>query len=985
MSRLGDLAPAWRQIDALLDEALSLPAQERGRWLRALPAEHAPLRDTLARLLQVREGIETGDFLGTLPKLSGSPPPGEAMPDAMLPRPGSIVGPWRLVHSLGEGGMGSVWLAERTDGQLKRAVALKLPRLAWDRGLGERMARERDILATLEHPHIARLYDAGIDQLGRPWLALEYVPGRPIDEHARLRSLSPTQRVRLLLQVCEAVAYAQGRLVIHRDLKPSNVMVTEDGQVRLLDFGIARLARPPSATFGAGAPPPTEHAGAALTPGYASPEQLREQPLSTASDVFSLGVVAYELLAGVPPFRFEPRTQAAYERTLAGGAPPLASRACADPAAARLLRGDLDAVLDRALALDPARRYAGADALAADLRAWLAGEAVSARGRTRAEQLQHWARRHKAAVAVGVVAFVALAAAAAVSTVQALHAREQAAQAAAEAEKARKEAARARATQALLKRIFQLNGLDQPDPLRAQRTTARELLDLAARSVGDVMKDTPEAQIELLETLSTLYAELGAPGPSLQAARQRVELARQALPDDDPRRADALLSLSGRLHDTPQRPQARALIEEAEAVMRRAGPAAASLEGALALQKARHERWGRLKEGVEHAERAVAWFREHQPDSGLRVSALYFASALSDISGDPGRGLEHLQEARQIAAARQAGGGRALMAAVADRGDMLVRHGQWAEAEAAYTEAVEVATRLLGADHPSTLVVSMYRARFWIETGRVAAGERERDEMRRRMRERQPPLPGWWIDYANGLMGRLDLDRGRPDLLEPVVRAGVEGMRSSVPDSQVIAMRKRLLAETLIALGRLDEAAVALDAARAVWERASAGLDRTGLDNGFELVGAELQLARGDAAGALARLDEQPRSRAVAAGAFDRGHVRHRLLRAEALRQFGRAEEAAAEARGALADLRRLPEPLSLPAQQAAAELALGRALRDAGRQREAMAAFDRAIALRRAFDLPGSVWLARAEAARRGESARATPGPRAAERPRSP
>ncbi|MFN8897442.1 MAG: serine/threonine-protein kinase, partial [Pseudomonadota bacterium] len=365
MSRLGDLAPAWRQIDALLDEALSLPAQERGRWLRALPAEHAPLRDTLARLLQVREGIETGDFLGTLPKLSGSPPPGEAMPDAMLPRPGSIVGPWRLVHSLGEGGMGSVWLAERTDGQLKRAVALKLPRLAWDRGLGERMARERDILATLEHPHIARLYDAGIDQLGRPWLALEYVPGRPIDEHARLRSLSPTQRVRLLQQVCEAVAYAQGRLVIHRDLKPSNVMVTDEGQVRLLDFGIARLARPPSATFGAGAPPPTEHAGAALTPGYASPEQLREQPLSTASDVFSLGVVAYELLAGVPPFRFEPRTQAAYERTLAGGAPPLASRACADPAAARLLRGDLDAVLDRALALDPARRYAGADALAA--------------------------------------------------------------------------------------------------------------------------------------------------------------------------------------------------------------------------------------------------------------------------------------------------------------------------------------------------------------------------------------------------------------------------------------------------------------------------------------------------------------------------------------------------------------------------------------------------------------------------------------------
>ena len=315
----------WPRLNELLDEALSLPPPQREGWLRSLPAEHAPLKETLAKLLEVRAGIETGDFLGTLPKLDGASRGTPDGPDIGAPQAGDEVGPWRLIRELGEGGMGSVWLAERADGQLKRQVALKLPRLTWARGLAERMARELDILATLEHPHIARLYDAGVDRLGRPWLALEYVQGRPIDAYAKAEGLTVRQRVELLLQVCEAVAYAHSRLVIHRDLKPSNILVTDEGQVRLLDFGIAKLVQDERTEDLA----LTERAGRALTLEYASPEQVRGEPIGTASDVYRLGVVAYEVLTGARPYRLRRGSAAELEEAVLVAEVAAASRVAA--------------------------------------------------------------------------------------------------------------------------------------------------------------------------------------------------------------------------------------------------------------------------------------------------------------------------------------------------------------------------------------------------------------------------------------------------------------------------------------------------------------------------------------------------------------------------------------------------------------------------------------------------------------------------------
>ena len=217
-------------------------------------------------------------------------------PDA--DQPGAIIGPYRLLRSIGAGGMGAVWLAERADGLLQRQVALKLPRSAWPRAdLVERMARERDILAALTHANIARLYEAGITAGGRPYLALEYVEGRTIDAYCAGERLDVSARVRLFLQVVEAVAYAHARLVVHRDLKPSNILVTKEGQIRLLDFGIARLLDEVSVRD----TPLTELSGRPHTPEYASPEQIAGGPLGVATDIYSLGVVLYELLCGTRP------------------------------------------------------------------------------------------------------------------------------------------------------------------------------------------------------------------------------------------------------------------------------------------------------------------------------------------------------------------------------------------------------------------------------------------------------------------------------------------------------------------------------------------------------------------------------------------------------------------------------------------------------------------------------------------------------------
>jgi eukaryotic-like serine/threonine-protein kinase len=385
MDRAPLLPPDWPVLSALLDEALALPLGERSKWVESLGAEHAERKETLKKLL----ATGTGDFLDTLPKL------GEAVGSQDALCAGQEIGPYRLLRQIGAGGMGAVWLAERADGSLKRKVALKLPRASWSRGMVDRMACERDILASLEHPYISRLYDAGTDTEGRPFLALEYVEGEPIDVYCRQRALTIKARLQLLLQAAQAVAFAHSRLVVHRDLKPSNILVTAEGQVRLLDFGIAKLMEGDRAEESL----LTQLAGRPLTLDYASPEQIRGEQLGTASDVYSLGVVSFELLAGAKPYKLKRHSAAELEEAIAQTDAPLASTVATDPDAKRDLRGDLDAILNKALKKSIAERYPSVDALALDWNRYLDGHRVLARPDSLTYRVARFVSRHRSLLA----------------------------------------------------------------------------------------------------------------------------------------------------------------------------------------------------------------------------------------------------------------------------------------------------------------------------------------------------------------------------------------------------------------------------------------------------------------------------------------------------------------------------------------------------------------------------------------------------------
>ena len=409
----GLTAAQYQHLSQLLDESIDLSAEERAEWLARLDQSEPGWAEFLRKMLSPQERdrqkiLQTSGLLAS--------PAGTLLDDesALI---GRLFGPYRVLSLLGHGGMGSVWLAERADGLFTRRVALKLvhPALV-SRVLLERSVREREILAGLNHPNIARLIDAGFAEDGQPYLALEYVAGVPITSFCDSRQLPICERLQIFRQVLSAVQYAHAHLVIHRDLKPSNIMVTPDGQVYLLDFGIAKLLTEGEAKE----TELTRIGGRALTPDYAAPEQIAGAPITTGADVYALGVMLYELLIGERPYRLKRETRGALEEAILQSDPTPPSRVILTETAAgargtggkrraNLVDSDLDTIVIKALKKSPAERYATANAFDEDIARYLRGDAVLAQRDSLAYRFRKFGRRHRLGIAAASLLLLILA------------------------------------------------------------------------------------------------------------------------------------------------------------------------------------------------------------------------------------------------------------------------------------------------------------------------------------------------------------------------------------------------------------------------------------------------------------------------------------------------------------------------------------------------------------------------------------------------
>lgn len=389
------LAPErWRKVREVLEAALALKSDEQSTFLDEATAGDAELRREVDALLAVK--TEAGQLLPTDLPFANSAFPGDAAPP--------MLGPYRIVGEAGHGGMGIVYRAERADGQFAKHVAIKLLPPVYSSGeLVSRFLREREILARLEHPNVARLLDGGVAPDGRPFLVMEYVDGVPLTTYVRERKLRVVERLNLFLSLCDAVEYAHRNFIVHRDLKPANILVDRDGRLKLLDFGLARIldTAAPQADI-------TQTAVPIMTPAYASPEQIRGEPIAASSDVFSLGVVLYELLAGRRPFGMSGQTVGEVQRAVCESDPPPPSKAVpAEDGAPKLTIGpDLDNVVLKAISKDASQRYPSVASLAQDIRWYLEGRPVSARPLGLGCRTLKFVRRNRLPVALALVAVI---------------------------------------------------------------------------------------------------------------------------------------------------------------------------------------------------------------------------------------------------------------------------------------------------------------------------------------------------------------------------------------------------------------------------------------------------------------------------------------------------------------------------------------------------------------------------------------------------
>mgnify|MGYP002623180205 CR=1 FL=1 len=692
-------ADRWRRLSQLFHEASSAEAEAREEIVRRAAIDDAELGEELAALLEA-DGAADDSLKQVL---------GDAARELEGDPTGRLIGPYRVVREEGRGGMGRVFLCERADGHFDQIVAVKV--LHGDFAsdvVRERFRQERQILARLQHPNIAALLDGGLTDDGQPYFALEHVDGQPIDEYADGHELDVEARLDLFRDVCRALVYAHANLVVHRDLKPDNILVTAEGRVKLLDFGIAKVLADDEE-----AAPRTRTAMWALTPSYASPEQVRGEPVGTASDVYSLGVILYELLTGVRPYEIDGRSPTAVEQAVCASEPERPStrvardatqtpesaeavgrKRASDPARLRRrLSGDLDVICMKALRKEPERRYASVDALLDDVTRHLEGRTVHARPATLGYRLGKAVRRNR--WAVGAAAAVLLTS----STLVAFYT----ARLADERDAAQLEARKAREVAEFLQGLFEIS---DPDESRGETITARELLDAGAREVDEGLAGQPAVQATMLRVIGEVYATLGLPREAEPLLSRALELNRELYGPDHFETAMSQLSLASATQDLGSIEEAGPLFREAVASLERAvGPEDPTVAEAVEQLAYWLETDGQLERAEDEYRRALAQLRLTAAPTDPRVISLMgrLGNLLRQI-GDDEAAESILRET--LAAEKELYGERHTSVASTMRqlASVLRDQDRFEEAEAMYEEVLDIRRELHGPVHPEVAV-----------------------------------------------------------------------------------------------------------------------------------------------------------------------------------------------------------------------------------------------------------------------------------------
>jgi serine/threonine-protein kinase len=813
-------ADELRQLSSLLDEALDLPEEDRMAWLGSRRELADPLRARLRELLSCH--ADADDF--TLPPLSryseadiaklvGSGDAGAPAPTLL---PDQTLGPYRLIRELGRGGMGSVWLAERSDGALKRQVALKLPHIAFCQDqLIDRFARERDILAGLVHPHIARLYDAGITQDGWPYLAMEYVPGQTLGDYCQRQNLDLSARLRLFRQVLRAIQYAHSQLIVHRDLKPGNILVTDEGYVRLLDFGIAKLLHD-DATQAAEL---TELGGRALTLQYAAPEQILGQPIGPGADIYSLGVLLYELLAGAAPYRLKRATRGAMEEAILSAQPVPPSQAGRSQVAwAKRLAGDLDAILLKALKKDPAERYLTASAFTEDIDRHLNGEPVLAQP----DSVWYRAGKFVSRYRWGVAAVTAIIIALAVGLGAALW---QAGVAKANAEEAQKEAKTAQAVKEFMRGVFYANSAQQPDPGKARETTARELLDLGAARIDAALADAPEAKQEMLMIFTELYSQLGLSAKSLEFAQRRVRLLRELKDASVEDRVYALLLVAITLRNQSiDDPEQRTLLDEALTIVGGGGDTAPALRGVVMTVAANYLGDHDFARALDLSHQAFRLGRDVGDFASISINAARADLLVGDFARARSEAEEGIAASLAYNLSQESGQGTYMQLPVLYEclGLAEAALSEIAPAKEHFRQALREGRKTFGESDPEVVRIEGQLARFLLKQGQRAEGETLLAHAASKLAR---PSPGGARLAFEALqaVGEAQADAGQ---LRPALDHLTRALAMRSPDldaSPTVAALLRAQARALFGLGRYAEAESVLN--RAITMRQRAGVN----------------------------------------------------------------------------------------------------------------------------------------------------------------